>query len=73
MTIKAGERLQVIVNGEAALTGAETLAALLDALGYSGARVATALNGDFVSERLRASVRIKSGDKIEIVSARQGG
>lgn len=73
MTIKAGERLQIIVNGEATLTGVETLAALLDALGYSGARVATALNGDFVSERLRASVRIKSGDKIEIVSARQGG
>ena len=40
---------------------------------YGEAKVATALNGDFVPERMRASTPVSPGDRVEIVSARQGG
>lgn len=64
---------RLVVNGEAREALAETLAALLDELGYGGQKVATALNGEFVPERGRAGARLKAGDQIEIVAPRQGG
>ena len=63
----------IVVNGEAAMTAAETLSGLLAELGLADARVATAVNGAFVAARDRASVRLAAGDRIEIVSPRQGG
>lgn len=62
----------IIVNGEPSPVRAATLADLLAALGIGG-RIATALNGDFVPERARESTRLKAGDRVEIVSPRQGG
>lgn len=52
---------------------ATTLAELLDALGQGSAKVATALNESFVPAGLRASHPLSDGDRIEIVSPRQGG
>lgn len=63
----------LVVNGEAVTTAAETLEALLSESGYGGARVATALNGDFVPAVRRGQTRLADGDRVEIVSARQGG
>lgn len=63
----------LIVNGEATSVTAATLADLLTALGYGGQKVATALNGDFVPEKARAGTPIAAGDRVEIVSPRQGG
>lgn len=63
----------IVVNGAAAATKAVTLAELLAELGYGGRRVATAVNGDFVAERARGELQIAPGDRIEIVSPRQGG
>jgi sulfur carrier protein len=65
--------LQIIVNGEAQETEARTLAELCGALGLGEARVATALNGDFVPAGRRGDTALKSGDHVEIVSPRQGG
>ena len=65
--------LQIYVNGEAQETEASTLAELCTALGYGEARVATALNGDFVPAALRGGTALGSGDHVEIVSPRQGG
>jgi sulfur carrier protein len=45
----------------------------LEALGYTGQKVATAVNGEFVPARRRAEVRLVAGDEIEIVAPRQGG
>ena len=45
----------------------------LQALDYGEARVATALNGEFVPARARAATPVKEGDRIEIVAPRQGG
>ncbi len=63
----------IVVNGAARLSTAVTLAALLTEAGYGDAKVATARNGDFVPERLRATTLLTDGDQIEIVSPRQGG
>lgn len=65
--------IEILVNAEAQSVCAGTLADVLTALGYGGQKVATALNGDFVPERIRAATRVTSGDRIEILSARQGG
>lgn len=69
-TIRA---LSLHVNGEPRQTLARTLAELIDEAGYGSARVATAVNGDFVPARARSATPLKSGDQIEIVAPRQGG
>jgi sulfur carrier protein len=63
----------VLVNGEFREVAAMTLAEALEALDYADAIVATALNGDFVPARERAATPLRQGDRIEIVSPRQGG
>ena len=44
-----------------------------NALDLTEAKVATALNGEFVPARVREAIRLKDGDRIEIVAPRQGG
>jgi sulfur carrier protein len=66
-------RLRIKVNGEAVETEAATLAELVAAQGFGDMKVATAVNGEFVAAGARAARRLASGDKVEIVSARQGG
>lgn len=63
----------ILVNGRATATGAGTLAALVSELDFGGKRVATALNGEFIPEARRATTALEPGDKVEIVSPRQGG
>ena len=65
--------VSLVVNGEPRQTQAATLAELIEEAGYGTARVATAVNGNFVPARLRASTMLAPGDHIEIVAPRQGG
>ena len=65
--------MQVNVNGRDVQTAAGTLAGVLAELELDRAVVATALNGTFVPARLRPEQPIAAGDRIEIVSPRQGG
>ncbi|MEC9368298.1 MAG: sulfur carrier protein ThiS [Pseudomonadota bacterium] len=65
--------MRIVVNGEVTQTAAATLAELCTALGFSEARIATAVNGDFVPEAARGQRMIAQGDRIEIVAPRQGG
>jgi sulfur carrier protein len=67
-----GLELQLVVNGEPTTTRAANLAELIEQAGY-GARVATALNGNFVPARARATTMLQAGDHVEIVAPRQGG
>ncbi len=64
---------ELIVNGQKTASGAVTLADLVHERGLSEAKVATALNGQFVPAAQRATTTLSSGDRVEIVSARQGG
>ena len=63
----------ISVNGEKREVAAQSLAALLDELGYEAQKLATALNHEFVRERDRAIALLREGDSVEIVSPRQGG
>jgi sulfur carrier protein len=64
---------EITVNGHPMATRAATLAAFIAEQGYGVAKVATAVNGDFVPERARGVTALRAGDRVEIVSARQGG
>jgi sulfur carrier protein len=65
--------VRLVVNGEPQDVPASTLADALQSLDLAEAKVATALNGEFVPARARASTPVKDGDRIEIVAPRQGG
>jgi len=66
-------RLPVILNGQSLRTSARTLSDLVAEQGHGDAKIATAVNGEFVPARARCATELGSGDRIEIVSARQGG
>jgi sulfur carrier protein len=65
--------LNLIINGEKREIDATTLAGALRALDYGEAKIATALNGEFVPARSREAAPVKEGDRIEILAPRQGG
>lgn len=50
-----------------------TLAAMLQVCGYAHATVATAVNGEFVPARARAHLRLREGDRVEVLAPMQGG
>ena len=70
---RSAASLDVMVNGQNRQVNAATLETALLELGFGESKVATALNGDFVPAGRRGSTALKRGDRIEIVSARQGG
>jgi len=65
--------MKLTINGERRELDAATVAEALAALGMAGARVATALNGDFVPAPTRAQTMLSPGDALEIVAPMQGG
>jgi sulfur carrier protein len=65
--------MRLVVNGEPQELAASTLAEAVQSLDLAEAKVATALNGEFVPARARAGTLVKDGDRIEIVAPRQGG
>ncbi|MBM3636783.1 MAG: sulfur carrier protein ThiS [Alphaproteobacteria bacterium] len=65
--------MMIIVNGESVETKAQTMAELLDELGYDDMPVATARNMSVVRKRERADTKLAEGDRIEILVPMQGG
>jgi sulfur carrier protein len=65
--------MHVIVNGRSTEIGAKHLDALLGELDHEGTHVAIAVN-DLVVPRSRwGTTKLNSGDRIEIITPRQGG
>jgi sulfur carrier protein len=62
-----------MVNGQPQETGARNLAELCAMLGYGDAKIATAVNGDFVPAANRVETALAREDRVEIVAPRQGG
>ena len=56
-----------------ALTMPLTVAALVEALGYTGKRIAVERNGEIVPRSRHGDVALAEGDRIEIVVAVGGG
>ena len=66
--------MKIIVNGDAhEVPSAASLAGALEQLGFGGAVVATALNGEFVSAGKRGAVVLSEGDRVEVLAPMQGG
>lgn len=65
--------MKIFVNGAPHDSASGTLAALLEELGQAEAKIATSVNEAFVPKTMRAQQVIQDGDRVEIVSPRQGG
>ena len=65
--------MKLQLNGESLEAEVRTLADLLENQGFGGAKVATAVNGDFVPAGLRADHPLSAGDVIEVLAPMQGG
>jgi sulfur carrier protein len=65
--------MHILVNGDSREIGAADLSAALEELGYGGAVIATAVNGEFVPAGERRTARLADGDRIEILAPMQGG
>lgn len=65
--------MKIVLNGEATEIAADRLDTALDELGYTGAVVATALNGDFVPREARAGTALTPGDRLEVLAPLKGG
>lgn len=65
--------LVISLNGEPVTTHARTLDELVELQHLKSLKVATAMNGRFVAQSQRATIVLKAGDRVEIVSPRQGG
>lgn len=65
--------MKITINGETREVAATTVAAVLAEIGMGEAKVATALNEEFVPATLRNARTVNDGDRLEIVTPRQGG
>lgn len=65
--------MRINVNGEARDITALNLAAALIELGWAEAHVATAVNGKFVATTARPRMSLAPGDRVEVLTAMQGG
>lgn len=65
--------MRIEVNGTARDIAAATVEAALAELGWAEARVATALNGDFLPASARAAQALREGDRLEVLAPMQGG
>ncbi|MGH8169364.1 MAG: sulfur carrier protein ThiS [Steroidobacteraceae bacterium] len=65
--------MHILVNGASREIGAGNLSTALEELGYGGAVVATAVNGEFVAAAQRRAARLADGDRIEVLAPLQGG
>ena len=65
--------MRVFVNGDQRDIESATMALALNALGYDGKKIATAVNGQFVPAPARQTVTLTEGDKLEVVAPMQGG
>lgn len=65
--------MRILVNGAWRETGSPQLAAALEELGYGGAVVTTAVNGEFVAAGVREHTSLADGDRVEVLAPMQGG
>jgi len=65
--------MRIFLNGEPRDVTATRLSDLLEECGWGSAKVATAVNEDFVPASARAGTVIAGDDRVEVVAPRQGG
>ena len=65
--------MKITLNGAPHEVRSKRLSDVLAELGFAGACVATAVNGDFVPATGRERAELADGDRIEVVAPQQGG
>lgn len=65
--------MHIVLNGKPCEVSRGRLDAVLEELGYQGAKVATAVNGAFVARRARGETALNEGDTLEVIAPMQGG
>jgi sulfur carrier protein len=65
--------MMITLNGAPREVQSTRLSDVLAELGFAEARVATAVNGDFVPAAGRGGTVLADGDRIEVVAPQQGG
>lgn len=65
--------MKIMINGTQTETQADTLAAVMEEQGFGDAKVATAVNEVFVPASQRGQIALDPGDRVEVVTPRQGG
>jgi sulfur carrier protein len=65
--------MNILVNNEAREVTGPSLAEALEELGYAGAVIGTAVNGDFAPARSRAALMLREGDRLELLAPMRGG
>ena len=65
--------MKLTVNGEDREVAADTLGTLLAELDYESGWLATAVNSMVIRAADRPACRLRDGDRVEILSPRQGG
>ncbi|GAB0119004.1 sulfur carrier protein ThiS [Acidisoma sp. 7E03] len=65
--------MKILVNSEPREVQGPSLAAVLKELGYGGAVIGTAVNGDFAPARSRATLMLREGDALELLAPMRGG
>ena len=66
--------MQIFLNGKPhALDGQTTVLELVDALGFSGKRIAVERNAEIIPRSRHATTSLVAGDQVEIVVAVGGG
>jgi sulfur carrier protein len=65
--------MRILVNGASREIRAADLPGALEELGYGGAIVATAVNGEFVPAAARRTAPLADGDRLEVLAPMQGG
>lgn len=65
--------MRISLNGELREVSAARLSDVLAELGLADAKIATAVNGDFIAATARAETALADGDRVEVVAPQQGG
>lgn len=65
--------MQIEVNEELHDVSSDSLADVLEELGYGDARVATAVDGAFVPASARMTFRLSAGARLEVLAPMRGG
>lgn len=65
--------MQIMLNGQRRQVTGPTVADVLAEIDLATARVATALNGEFLPATARATTVLAEGDALEVLSSMQGG
>jgi sulfur carrier protein len=65
--------MRIVLNGKPREVARARLDGVLEELGYHDAKVATAVNGQFVARGLRGETALAEGDRVEVIAPMQGG